>query len=74
MSCYPAAWEITSICADFLVVDAVSPNRSPARFPCLQGKEQGTFIKSGSSRVSLTIICAQFHKVTSKFPVNWNRE
>jgi hypothetical protein len=29
MSCYSVAEEITSICADFLVVDAVSPNWSP---------------------------------------------
>ena len=54
--------------------------RSPAkpvsqgRFSLSTGKKQGNFIKFGRYRVSLTIICAQFHNVTSKFPVNWNRE
>ena len=46
----------------------------PGRFSLSTGKKQGNFIKSGSCRLSLTIICAQFHDVTSKFPVNWNRE
>jgi hypothetical protein len=30
MSCYSADGEITSVCADFLVVQAVFENRSPA--------------------------------------------
>jgi hypothetical protein len=63
-----------SICADFVVADAVRETGLPGAISLSTGKKQGNFIKFGSYRVSLTIICAQFHNVTSKFPVNWNRE
>jgi hypothetical protein len=41
MSCYSVAEEITSICADFLVVGAVRRNRSPAvEFPANREKNR----------------------------------
>ena len=41
MSCYSVAEEITSICADFLVADAVLRNRSPTvEFPANREKNR----------------------------------
>ena len=41
MSCYPVPEEITSVCADYLVVDAVLRNRSPvAEIPANREKNR----------------------------------
>ena len=41
MSRYPVPWEIVSVCADYLVVDAVLRNQSPkAKFPANREKNR----------------------------------
>ena len=49
-------------------------NSHPGAISLSTGKKQGNFMKSGSYREELPRIRVQFHNVTSKFPVNWNRE
>jgi hypothetical protein len=41
LACYSADRKITSICADFLVADAVLRNQSPAAVSLLTGKTTG---------------------------------
>jgi hypothetical protein len=49
MSCYSVAEEITSICADFLVVNAVLENQSQGAYSLLTGKRTGKFSISDRS-------------------------
>jgi hypothetical protein len=44
MSCYSVAEEITSVCADYLVVDAVSRNSSPLVTGRKTGGGQGVLV------------------------------
>jgi hypothetical protein len=50
--------EITSICADFVVDDAVSPNRSRGGNSLVTGKKQGKSSKIGLERQNLLPIVA----------------
>jgi hypothetical protein len=75
MSCYSVAEEITPICADFLVADAVLRNQSPvAEFPANREKntESGDF--GGFSIFGSSKIISWSNDLPSQFPVQTNRE
>jgi hypothetical protein len=68
MSCYSMAEEITPVCADYLVVDAVQKNWSPA------AEEQGIYPKMAVRlRFGLQIQLSK-QRVAAEFPRKHNRE
>jgi hypothetical protein len=75
MSCYPAAQEITSICADYLVADAVLRNQSPvAKFPANREKNTESDDFGGFSISFSSKIISWSNDLPSQFPVQTNRE
>jgi hypothetical protein len=74
MSCYSAAEEITPVCADFVVVEAVLPNRSLATNTLLTGKITGNFSIFGRFGQFWLRKRASYHDLTSKFPTKQNSE
>jgi hypothetical protein len=75
MSCYPVPEEITSVCADYLVAEAVLTNRSPRRqIPVDREKnrEFSAFARFSHGRVAENL--PLFRTLVQHFPTSENRE
>jgi hypothetical protein len=75
MSCYSPDLEITSICADFLVADAVLTNRSARQLIPVDSEKNREFSAFlPFSRVALAEIVPLFRTLVQHFPLYENRE